>query len=173
MSKTPKEKKKKKTPKEKKGKTFNLRHERFCQNYVKNRELFGNATLSYANAYDYDLDSLSKESVTEEEWDEDKGKSIKTIIEESEYQKQYNVCSVEGRRLLTYPKINERITKLLNELANDEFVDGELMYILGQKEDLNAKRQAISEYNKVKQRITTKVKVEGLSLKDLFDQASK
>jgi hypothetical protein len=60
-------------------------HELFCQLYVKNEELFGNGTLCYAEAYNYKLETLSHEETRDEGGQ---------LIEDSEYDKAYNVCSV-------------------------------------------------------------------------------
>lgn len=164
-----------KSPKEKIRKTLNPKQDRFCKNYVAYRtNMFSNATLSYSEAYGYDLDSLSHEAVYEEEWDEEKGQTVHgKMLQESEYRKAYNVCGVESNRLLKNPRINERILKLMNELATDDIVDGKLMENMLQRENFRASNTAISEYNKVKQRITNKLKIEGLTLQDLFDSASK
>jgi hypothetical protein len=37
----------------------------FCRYYTQNEKLFGNATHSYAEAYDYKLDTLSTHAVYE------------------------------------------------------------------------------------------------------------
>src|ERR1700679_2468576 len=124
--------------------------ELFCQLYVKNEELLGNATLSYAEAYNYKLETLSRESITD-----DKGKKI----EDSEYDKAKNVCAVEGHRLLRMPKLQERITVLLNEMLKDEIVDAQLAKVFLQNKRLDPKISAIREYNKIRQRITEKVDV--------------
>ena len=43
--------------------TLNPKEELFCRYYTQNEALFGNATLSYAEAYGYGLDELSKTGV--------------------------------------------------------------------------------------------------------------
>jgi hypothetical protein len=60
-----------------------LKRELFCRFYTQNEDLFGNATHSYAEAYEYKLDTLNTEAVYSEP-DED-GKTEK--IEDSEHQK--------------------------------------------------------------------------------------
>lgn len=138
------------------------KQELFCQYYTKNEALFGNATLAYAEAYGYDLDSLDRTPV----YAEDK----KTIIEDSEYTKAYNVCSVQGSKHLRNPKIQARITELLNELMRDDVVDAQLAKLIMQDHKPEAKIAAIREYNKLKQRIIEKIdhttqgeKIEGIN----------
>lgn len=43
------------------GETLTLKQELFCQYLTSDHEVFGNITLSYALAYNYDLDNMSKE----------------------------------------------------------------------------------------------------------------
>ena len=147
---------------------MHLKREKFCYNYAVNTELFNHATFSYADAFGIGLDSLSKEPVTKEVWDEKKGVSTTVIVEKSPYDKKYHVCAVEAHKLLKMPEIDARIRELFIENMNDELVDSELMFVVKQRKDLKAKNSAISEYNKVKQRVLNKVKVEGLSLRDLY-----
>jgi hypothetical protein len=125
-------------------------HELFCQLYVKNEELFGNGTLSYAEAYNYKLETLSHEETRDEGGE---------LIEQSEYTKAYNVCSVQAHALLRMPKIQDRITILLNEMLKDHIVDAQLAKVILQDEKLEPKISAIREYNKIRQRITEKVDV--------------
>jgi hypothetical protein len=138
-------------------------HELFCQLYVKNAELFGNGTQCYAEAYGYKLDSLSDKRPTD-----DLGKETG---EPSERQRAENVCAVEANRLLRTPKIQDRLTILLNEMLKDTVVDAELAKVILQNENPAAKMTAIREYNKIRQRITEKVdltsggeKVQGFTL---------
>lgn len=125
--------------------------ELFCRYYAQNSELFGNATLSYAEAYEYHLDELSKEQpvlATNE-------KGEPTELGDSEYTLQYNVCSMAGSRLIRQDKIQLRIRALLNELMKDDVVDAQLVKIIMEGEDKD-KVAAIKEYNKLKQRIIEK-----------------
>jgi hypothetical protein len=46
---------------------------------------------------------------------------------------------------------------------NDDFVDKELLFVIMQNSDLGSKVKAISEYNKLRQRITDKSKSETTS----------
>ena len=110
----------------------NQRRELFCRYFTQNDELFNNATLSYAEAYEYKLDELSEEAVYSEP--DEKGHREK--IDDSEYTKAYNVCSVNGHRLLRSAKIQERIVALRNELLKDDIVDSELSKVIKQNKDL-------------------------------------
>lgn len=141
-----------------------LQQELFCQYYVKNEALRGNATLCYAEAYDYHLDTLSREQV----WDKDH----LILIEESEYNKAHNVCSTEGNRNLRKTNIQDRITDLLNEMLTDKEVDAQLAKVILQDSKMDSKVGGIREYNKLKKRVTDKIEVSGsLSLSQLFDKA--
>ncbi len=130
-----------------KAEKLSIKHELFCQHYVKNRELFGNATQSYAEAYGFNLHELDTERVYDES-----GK----MIESSERDKAELVCAVQGNRLLRMRKIQERNTELLNELLRDDIVDGELASIIMQNYKLEPKIGAIREYNRLRQRIVEK-----------------
>lgn len=152
---------------EEKAALKNIKHELFCQYYVNNSTLFGNATHSYNEAYEYHLDELDKDDAV---YDNDKkSKTYGKEIEKSSYDKAYNICSVEGARLLRNPKINERIVVLLNELLKDEVVDGQLAKVIMQDDEIGPKVQAIKAYNDIRGRVIKKTdittmgdKVEGI-----------
>ena len=75
----------------------------FCRFYTQNDELFGNATLAYAEAYGYELESLSKERpITQED-------PLK--YGDSEYTLGYNTCSVLGSKLL---RNNKKLISLMH-----------------------------------------------------------
>lgn len=118
------------------------RQERFCRNFTQNDYFYGNATLSYADAYEWDLDSYSK---VKPKTPEGEGKS--------EYEIQYDNCSSLASRLRKNDKIQTRCLFLLNDLLKDEKVDGELARLIMQDKDLSTKLNSIKEYNKLKQRI--------------------
>ena len=130
---------------------LNLKREAFCQYYTKNQEMFGNATLSYAEAYGYKLDELSRDPEYE-----GKGKKRKKLP--SEYDRACAVCATQGGKLLRNAQIQERITALLNELLRDDIVDSQLAKIITQDADLQSKVRAINEYNKVRGRIIDKTR---------------
>lgn len=121
--------------------------EAFCRYYTQNTALFGNGTLSYAEAYKYELDTLSKEAVYETD-----EQGIKKIIEDSPFDRAYNVCSTESSKLLRNPKIDKRVIELLNDMLREEVVDARLAEIIKSGEDKDS-IQAIKEFNKLKQRI--------------------
>lgn len=167
---------KKKTQKPK-SKNLNPKWELFCRLYTLTDEFFGNATLAYAEAFDYHLETLNKTpkyaQVDDDESDEDSEKH-REIIEASEYTKAYNVCSVQANRLLRNNKILERCSELLNEWMSENHVDAELAKVIRQNSELAPKVMAIREFNKLKGRITDKVKVTNtFSLSDILDEVDK
>lgn len=111
------------------------KEELFCQYYTKSGQAFGNARLSYALAFD-------KQFLTD---------------------KQKGVCDQLAWRLLRKVKIYKRCDDLMKETISDEVADGELDYVVRQRENLHAKVSAISERNKVRGRIIQKHKFEGIS----------
>ena len=132
-----------------------LKQEMFCQFYCCNEETRFNATQSYAHAYGYDLET----SDTEEIRDEYTG----DIIKKSERRRLENICWSSAKTLLRNPKIQERFTKLFNELKKDEIVDREMMKLILQWADNRAKQDMIKEYNKLQQRILDRQKDESES----------
>ena len=123
------------------------KQELFCQYYTQHEATFGNATLSYAAAYNYDLGDIQI-------FDE-----AGNHIFSKQYQKKANVCAVEGHRNLRRPKVKARIDALLAQLLKDEIVDGQLAKVIMQDAKLESKVAAIREYNKVRGRIIDKTKV--------------
>ena len=113
---------------------INPKNELFCQYYAKDELCFGNATLSYAEAYGY-FDKIAEHKNTD-------------LV--------YNQCSVSGKKLLRIAKIKARVTELLNEWLKDDIVDAELAKVIRQDYDLSVKVSAIKEYNKLKSRIVEK-----------------
>lgn len=163
------------------------KQERFCFNFTQNQELFGNATLSYAEAYGYDLDGMPDDDteytfkdgsiLTKKEidayWDEkefkDKGEYKKT--KESTRKRNYDLCSQYGSRLRRNEKIQKRSRELLNQFMNDEVIDSRLTEIIISGEDSDSLR-AISEYNKLKQRIVERKDIKQTGTLSLtFDEA--
>ena len=67
--------------------------------------------------------------------------------------KTYGSIRTEAYKLLTNPRITERIRELLDIYISDEVVDKELGEVILQSGDLSAKVSAIREYNKVKGRL--------------------
>jgi len=123
--------------------------ELFCKYYTQNEALFSNATLSYAEAYGFDLDNMSREAPVIKK--DKKGKPVEWG--ESEYTRNYNLCSSLASRLRRNVKIQDRITECLNELFNDKFIDSQLLKVISQDGKLDAKVAAIREANAIKSRI--------------------
>lgn len=136
-----------------------MAEELFCRYYVLNEETRRNATRSYDLAYDKNLDEQPKDDAVYATIPSsvEGGLPEKKLVTPSSYDKCHNVCSTEGNKLLRKPEISQRITKLLNELMTDEFVDGELVKVISQDHDLKPKVTAIGEYNKLRKRTTTSV----------------
>lgn len=157
-------------PKEKILKTLNPKQEKFCRLYACNTKLFGNATMCYATAYGYDLESLSREAVYEDQKDE-KGIFNKVKIQESPYDRAHQICRSSGFNLLTNSYINDRVNELLRNSLTDEEVDTEIAWVVKQREELGSKMSGIKEYNKLKARIKDKKELEitGLNLKTLYE----
>lgn len=114
--------------------------EYFCRLYTTKGDTFSNATLSYAEAYQYELPKDEKD---------------KLILDS----KEYNICASNGSRLLTNDKIIARNIRLLNDSFNDDAVaDARLNEILIGGKDTDS-IQAIKERNSLKQRITKKLDI--------------
>lgn len=155
----------KKTPK-KKGKkvkvTWNpnekltLSEEMFCLYYVKIEETRRNAVRSYDAAYDKKLEEKPTDDAVYElvPSDVEGAPPERKLVQASSYDRCYQVCGVEGHKLLKKPKINQRIIQILNEMMTDEFVDAELVKVISQDADLRPKVAGIAEYNKIKKRTT-------------------
>lgn len=107
---------------------LNEKQRLFCKLYV-SEDYFGSGVESYGKAYGLDLS----------------------------VQREYNNAKVGASKLLTNPNILSCINKELNDVGlNDNFVDKQLLFAITQNADLNSKVKAISEYNKLKQRIIAK-----------------
>lgn len=139
---------------------LNLNQKTFCELYTKNSALFGNATICYGIAYGYELDTLSQES----EWSEYDEFGKREKLSDSPYDMAYNVCSVEGNRLLRNPKINEYINSLLNSMMTNEDADAELSWVMKQRTDMGPKVQALREFNKLKSRIVNNIEITGITI---------
>jgi hypothetical protein len=145
-----------------KERELNVCQRLFCLLSANNYATFGNATLSYVEAYAYKLEGLSKEKP----FDKKTGKYL-----DSEYDKLYNQASAEASRLIRNPKVKEEINRLLALQISDERVDLELFKTIAQDTKLEAKVSAIREYNKLKKRVDEKPNVTvQVSLKSLFNE---
>lgn len=70
---------------------------------------------------------------------------------------QYDTSRQNGYRLLTNAYIKAFINKMLDEQLKEERVDRALAETIHQRKDLRSRVAAITEYNKLKARITEKV----------------
>jgi hypothetical protein len=108
--------------------TLNDKQIQFCKLFV-SKDFFGSGVESYAEAYGLDLTN----------------------------QKEYNTAKVNSSKLLTNTNILLYINSELEDAGlNDNFVDKQLLFAITQNADLGSKVKAISEYNKLKQRIVLK-----------------
>jgi phage terminase small subunit len=113
-------------------KELNERQKLFCKYYV-SEEFFGNGVRAYCMAYGLDFTDI----------------------------KEYNGAKVSACDLLTNPNVLACINEQLDEAGlNDNFVDKQLLFALTQNADMSSKVKAIGEYNKLRQRIIDKSKVE-------------
>jgi hypothetical protein len=113
-----------------KEKGLNPNQEKFCILYATDREFFGHGVNSYSEAYNIPLKDLSA----------------------------YNVCKQSAHRLLTNVDILSRINELLEDSGlNDSFVDKQMLFLITQNADLQAKGKMIDSYNKLKARISDKI----------------
>lgn len=112
---------------------LNHRQELFCQLFASDREFFGNGVQSYIEAYDIDTSRKGA----------------------------YESAGVSAHDLLKLPKITTRINQLLESaVLNDSFVDKQLAFVISQNAEFPSKVAAIKEYNKLKQRIVDRQKIE-------------
>lgn len=154
------------TNKSKKARKANLlsnpQWELFCQVYAFDRQFSGNATHAYAIAFKVDLDDLPTD---DEEWeggydDKESGEYIpKKKTQSSTYDKAVNICAVKGHNLLRNGKIDKRLNVLYLSILEDTIVDSRLAEHITQREDRGLSIQAIREYNKLRNRIKTKIEI--------------
>lgn len=116
-----------------------MQQELFCKYYTSKGSLFDNATLSYAEAYGYEIP---------------KDENGKNIINS----KEYNICNANASRLLANDSIKARIQALFLELLNDNTMDARLGEIAVKGKDTDS-IQALKIYNDLKQRITKKIDI--------------
>lgn len=110
---------------------LNPKQELFCQVYC-GRDCFSNGVKAYIEAY-----------------------GINTTKPGA-----YNSAKESASALLTNLDILSRIRGILDLSGlNNEFVDRELLFVMTQNADLNAKVQAMKEYNKLNQRIQDKLDI--------------
>ncbi len=134
------------------GDVLTAKQEAFCRYYTQVMATFGNATLSYAEAYGYDLDNARKDDYVVEK-DEKTGEN--RVVEPSTYTKFENICASSGSRLLRNVKVDKRVRDLLVEMMDDKVIDARLIEIIMNGKDQDA-INAIKEFNKLRQRIIEK-----------------
>jgi len=116
-------------------KKLTLQQEQFCRTYTSAGEFFGNGLHSYMECFDIDM--------------KNKG-----------WQK---VATSGAARLLRNPDICLRINELLDDKGlNDQYVDKQLLFLITQGADFNAKLGAVKEYNRLKTRIDDKLRLMGV-----------
>lgn len=135
---------------------LNPRQLTFCHYYVNNPLTFSNATLSYAQAYGYDLMNADHTNLVETVETEN-GPKEQEIDGTSEYAKMYATCASNGTRALYNDNIQKEIKRLLVASLNDNDIDAELGKIIKQEYKFEAKLGGIKEYNKMRGRIVDKV----------------
>lgn len=146
-------KKPKKGKKVKKQRGLTVQQELFVHFYTINDELRGNATLSYAEAYEYKLDELSNEDAIYGEYDEKTGEGKGKLLEPSTRAKAINVCAASSSKLLRNSKIQDRKVELLNTLLRDDYVDSQMVRWIQDDTEPATSIAAIREYNKLKKRV--------------------
>lgn len=131
------------------------KHEAFAQLYVNNQSTFGNATVCYALVYGFEI----KESP---EVGPEKAKA------------NYNTCSVNGAKMLGRTKVRNRVNWLMDQLYNEINADRQTAYVMQQNHNLGAKMLAVKEFNRVQQRVESKMKVEHTTtMAGFLDQLTK
>jgi len=112
------------------SKTLNPKQELFCKLYTSGGEFFGNGVQAYIKAYE--------PNQAKRGW--------------------YKSAQSSASRLLSNVIICRHICELLEtDGLNNVFVDKQILFLITQFTDFNAKIRAIQEYNKLKKRITDKV----------------
>lgn len=106
------------------------RQEKFCQLYATDSSCFGNWVTTYLEVYDIDRTKPNR----------------------------YKTACAWASRMLSNVKVYTRINDLLDEYwLNDTFVDKQTLFLISQQSDFTAKSKMITEYNKIKWRITNKL----------------
>lgn len=114
---------------------LNLQQTEYCYYYtLEGYVTYGNATLSYAVAYGYDLPTKDDGSLD---------------IRSSEY----TVCQAASSRMSGLPYIRNQIEKIMLERLNDNSIDSRLSSIIHAGKDTDS-IQGIKIYNDLKGRVT-------------------
>lgn len=129
---------------------LNLQEEMFCRYYTSDTEFYGDGFNSCAAAFGFDI------------YDKREAAS----------------CKYKAAGLLRTQKILNRINELLQTVTlNNVHVDKQLGFLITQNSDFKSKLGAIKEYNKLNERVSERIKVDGpapvtkieiVSMRDLF-----
>jgi len=107
----------------------------YCYYYtLKDYITYGNATLSYAMAYSFDLPTRQDGTI-------------------DPVSKEYRVCQASSSRLSGFPMIVGQVEKIMLAKLNDNSVDSRLSSIIHVGKDTDS-IQGIKIYNELKGRIT-------------------
>ncbi len=133
----------------------NPKWELFCWLYAgyHNRDLFGNGTRCYAQAYGYN-DEITKNEIEVNELmsTRRKGYSVRVAQLEARNKSLMNTARNEASALLAKPSVRARVDNLLDQYIDENHTDRELQYVIMQRHDLNSKVQAVKEFNRLKDR---------------------
>lgn len=154
-TKTPKKKATKKATKT--LKKLSPEHELFCQLYVgnHNRDLFGNATRCYMEAYGFnERVSNIRNQISQLAQDRDRGYTTEVKALEANIKSIETSARTAGNRLFTNVYIRARVDSLMDSMITEEFYDREMLYVAGQRFDLASKVAAMREFNALKKRIS-------------------
>lgn len=125
---------KKKTTRKVKSPGLTLQRKKFAKLYTSDKEFFGNGVQSYAEAYNIDLTSKGS----------------------------YKAAKTGAWRLLTNADLLAYMNELLVDMGlNNIHVDKQLAFLITQNAEFVVKMAAIREFNKLRQRIEEKTKIQG------------
>lgn len=139
-----------------KAKRLNTEQELFCVLYTghHNRELFGNATRCYMEAYGRNLEIQELRNEIENlTLERERGYTTEVKTLEAKVKSIEQSSRNAGNRLCTNPNIRARIDKFMDSMISDEFNDREMQFVISQRYDLASKVAAMREYNALKKRI--------------------
>ena len=141
----------------------NLKHERFCQLFVNGGpDYFNNATMSYAEAFDYELETLSQGVLV------GKKKVRKNVPHD--YSGKYAVARACGNRLMISADIKQRVQFLFLENFSEDVHDRELQKLITQDEEKSPKVAALRLAAQLKGRIIDKTALTNSKGDDLIPE---
>lgn len=134
-----------------------------------NRDLFGNGTRCYMQAYGHnDTELKLQEEIMRLEAGtlgpdgirvREKGYTSMVEILEAKIKSLTRFSAVNANYNLARKGVRERVDYLIDNYITNEHTDRELQFVILQRKDLQSKVQAIKEFNTIKER--TKSKLEG------------